>query len=59
MLSVKATRGANYKRGIHQAAAAFVQRVTDNLLREMSKGSMGRRRPAQDNPDEVGLGSER
>jgi hypothetical protein len=28
---------------------AFVRKVTDNLLRVMSKGPVGRRRPAQDN----------
>jgi hypothetical protein len=49
MLWVKATRGASEERGIDRAAAAFTQRVTDNLLQEMSKGPMGRQHPARDN----------
>jgi hypothetical protein len=58
MLWVYATRGANPKRGIDQKAAAFTRQVTDNLLREMSKGPMGRRHPARDNLNNVGLGSQ-
>jgi hypothetical protein len=57
MLWVYATRGTNQKRGIDQKATNFTRQVTDNLLQEMSHGPMGRRHPARDNLNEVGLGN--
>jgi len=55
MLWVYATRGPTASRGIDEAAARFARRVTDNLLREMSQGPMGRRHPARDNLHDAAL----
>ena len=54
---VLALRGPRPSRGVDQAGSDFVRTVTDNLLREMAAGPMGRRHPAVDNLAEQHLGT--
>ncbi|HEX2315717.1 MAG TPA: N,N-dimethylformamidase beta subunit family domain-containing protein [Thermomonospora sp.] len=49
---VCAMRGTRCGHGVTAAAQRFVTRVTENLLRAMAAGPMGRTHPARDNLDE-------
>ncbi len=42
-------------RGLDEEATEFARRVTDNLLREMVEGPIGKRHPAVDNLHEMDL----